>query len=167
MRARLRRLWESRAPRERAIIAALAVMLGAVLYVGLVQTAWRARAQLRTGVTTLRAQAASLEQQAAELERLRAAPAISASQTDLRTLVQAQAGAAGLSRALVRIDAPDADQVVVVFGAVAFADWHNWIAGLKSQHVRLDACRIEALSTPGLVSVTATLVRTKPQSKPQ
>ena len=70
-----------------------------------------------------------------------AAPAISASKTDLRTLVQAQAGAAALSRALVRIDAPDADQVVVVFGAVAFADWHNWIAGLKSQHVRLDAGR--------------------------
>ena len=77
--------------------------------------------------------------------------------------MQARAVAAGLSRALVKIDAPDANQVVVVFGAVAFADWLNWIAGLKSQQVRLDACRIEALSTPGLVSVTATLVRAKPQ----
>jgi general secretion pathway protein M len=163
MRAQLRKAWESRAPRERAIIAVLAVMLGAALYVWLVQSAGQARAQLRTGVTTLRAQAARLEQQAAEIERLRAAPAISASQTDLRTLVQAQADAAGLSRALARIDAPDADHVVVVFGAVAFADWLNWIAGLKSQQVRLDACRIQALSTPGLVSVTATLVRAKPQ----
>jgi general secretion pathway protein M len=163
MRAQLRKAWESRAPRERAIIAALAVMLGAALYVWLVQSAGQARAQLRTGVTTLRAQAARLEQQAAELERLRAAPAISASHTDLRTLVQAQADAAGLSRALARIDAPDADHVVVVFGAVAFADWLNWIVGLKSQQVRLDACRIQALSTPGLVSVTATLVRAKPQ----
>lgn len=163
MKARLRKAWESRAPRERVVIAALAVVLAAALYLLLVQSAWRARAQLRTSVTTLRAQAARLEQQAAELERLRAAPAISASQTDLRTLVQAQAGAAGLSRALVRIDAQDTDQVVAVFGAVAFADWLNWIAGLKSQHVRLDACRIEALSTSGLVSVTATLVRAKPQ----
>ena len=58
---------------------------------------------------------------------------------------------------------PDADQVVAVFGAVAFADWLNWISTLKSQQVRLDTCRIEALSTPGLVSVTATLVRAKPQ----
>ena len=162
MRARLLKAWESRAPRERAIIAALAVMLGAALYVWLVQSAGHARTQLGASVTTLRAQAARLDQQATELERLRAAPALSVSQTDLRTLVQAQAGAAGLSRALVRIDAPDADQVVVVFGAVAFADWLNWIAGLTSQHVRLDACRIEALSTPGLVSVTATLVRAKP-----
>jgi len=163
MKARLRRLWESRAPRERAIIAALAMVVGVLLYIAFVQTAWRARAQLRTGVTTLRAQANVLEQQAAEIERLRAAPAVAASQTDLRTLVQAQADAAGLSRALVRIDAPDADQVIVVFGAVAYADWNNWIVGLKPQHVRLDACRIEALSTPGLVSVTATLARAKPR----
>jgi general secretion pathway protein M len=163
MKARLRKAWESRAPRERAVLSALAVVLAAALYVGLVQSAGRARAQLRSSVPTLRAQAARLEQQAAELERMRSAPAISASQTDLRTLLQAQAGAAGLSRALVRIDAQDADQVVVVFGAVAFADWLNWITGLKSQHVRLDACRIEALSTPGLVSATATLVRPKPK----
>jgi len=50
-----------------------------------------------------------------------------------------------------------------VFGAVGFADWLNWVAGLTSQQVRLDACRVEALSTPGLVSVTATLVRVKRQ----
>ncbi len=163
MRAQLRKAWESRAPRERTIIVILTVVLGAALYLWLVQSAGRDRVQLRTSVTTLWAQAARLEQQAAEFERLRAAPALSASPTDLRTLVQAQAGAAGLSRALVKIDAPDANQVVVVFGAVAFADWLNWIAGLKSQQVRLDTCRIEALSTPGLVSVTATLVRAKPQ----
>jgi general secretion pathway protein M len=163
LKAHLRKAWVSRAPRERAIIAALALILGAVAYIGFVQTAARARAQLRAGVPILRMQAARLEQQAAELERLRAAPAISASQTDLRVLVQAQAGAAGLTRALVRIDAPDADHVTVVFGAVAFADWLGWIEKLKAQQVRLDGCRIEALSTPGLVSVTATLARAKPR----
>lgn len=163
MRAQLRKLWEVRSPRERAVVAAMAAVLGIALFLWLVQSADRARVQLRTSVAMLRAQAARLEQQAVEFERLRAAPPIAASQTDLRTLVQAQAGAAGLSRALVRIDAPDADQVVVVFGAVAFADWLNWIAALKSQRVRLDACRIEALSTPGLVSVTATVIRAKAQ----
>lgn len=163
MNANLRRLWQSRAPRERVVIAVLAVLAGAALYVWLVHSADRAHTRLRASVPALRAQAARLEQQAAELERLRVAPAASVSQTDLRTLVQAQAGAAALSRALVRIDAPDANQVVVVFGAVAFADWLNWVASLKSQQVRLDVCRVEALSTPGLVSVTATLVRTKHQ----
>ena len=163
MRARLKRLWESRAPIERAIIAAMALVLGVALYAAFVHSAGRARAQLRASVTTLRAQAARVDQQAAELGRLRTAPVVSASRTDLRTLVQTRANEAGLSRALVRIDAPDADQVVVVFGAVAFADWLNWISALKSLQVRLDTCRIEAMSTPGLVSVTATLIRAKPQ----
>ena len=163
MRAKLRTLWQSRAPRERVVIAVLAVLAGAASYVWLVQSADRAHTRLRAGVPALRAQAARLEQQAGELERLRSAPPVAASKTDLRTLVQAQAGAAGLSRALVRIDAPDANQVVVVFGAVAFADWLNWVAGLTAQQVRLDVCRVEALSTPGLVSVTATLVRSTGQ----
>ena len=77
--------------------------------------------------------------------------------------MEAQAGAAGLSRALQKIDAADANQVQVVFGAVAFANCLSWVAALEAQHVRLDACRIEALSTPGLVSVTATVVRVRPQ----
>jgi general secretion pathway protein M len=141
----------------------MAAILGAALYLGLAQSADRARAQLGTSVTMFRAQAARLEQQAAELERLRATPPATASQTDLRTLVQTQAGTAGLARALARIDAPDANQVQVVFGAVPFADWLNWVAGLQSQQVRLDACRIEALSTPGMVSVTATFIRARPQ----
>jgi general secretion pathway protein M len=159
MNAKLRALWQSRAPRERVVIAVLAVLAGVASYVWLVQAADRAHTRLRASVPALRAQAARLEQQAGDLERLRSAPPAAASKTDLRTLVQAQAGAAGLSRALVRIDSPDANQVVVVFGAVAFADWLNWVAGLTAQQVRLEVCRVEALSTPGLVSVTATLVR--------
>jgi type II secretory pathway component PulM len=163
MRAQLIRLWQSRSPRDRAIIAALTVVLGVALYITLVQTASRSRMQLGKSVSTLRAQAARLDQYAVELERLRAAPVVSASQTDLRSLVQAQATEAGLAHALVRVDAVDTDHVVVVFGAVAFADWLAWIGALNAQHVRLDTSRVEALSTPGLVSVTATLARAKPQ----
>jgi type II secretory pathway component PulM len=64
---------------------------------------------------------------------------------------------------LLRIDAQNADQVQVVFGSVAFADWLAWVATLQAQRIRLDTGRIEALSTPGLVSVTATLTRPRPQ----
>lgn len=163
MKTQLRKVWESRAPRERTVIAILAVVLGVALYWWLVQYGSREYMRLRVSVATLHAQAGRLEQQAAELARLRATPPMQASQTDLHTLVQAQAGAAGLSRALMKIDAPDANQVVVVFGAIAFADWLNWVVSLKSQQVRLDTCRIEALSAPGMVSVTATLLRAKPQ----
>jgi type II secretory pathway component PulM len=64
---------------------------------------------------------------------------------------------------LLRLDAKDADQVQVVFGSVAFADWLAWVATLQAQRIRLDTSRIEALSTPGLVSVTATFARAKTQ----
>jgi len=153
--------WRSRSPRERAVVAVLAVVLGVALYGWLLQSAGPARTRLQTSVTALQAQAARLDRQAAELVRLRAAPAATASATDLRTLVQARIDAGGLARALVRIDAPDVDHVVVVLGAVAFADWLGWIAGLRAQQVRLEAARIEALAAPGLVSVTATLARPK------
>jgi len=159
MRAQLRQAWESRAPRERVIITILMVVLATALYLWLVQSGGQAHARLQANVATLRAQAAALEQQAAELVRLRATPILPASQTDLRALVEAQAEEAGLSRVLLKVDAPDANQVVVAFGPVEFAAWVNWIASLKSQHVRLSACRIEALPALGMVSVTATLLR--------
>ena len=163
MNARLRKLWESRSPRDRAMIAVLAAVVGAALYLSLVQSAYRARTQLGSSVSVLRAQALRLDADANELARVRAVPAPAVPQTDLRTQVQAQAGAAGLARALLRIDARDADQVQVVFGSVAFADWLAWVATLQEQHIRLDTSRIEALTTPGLVGVTATFTRAKPQ----
>jgi len=163
MKARLRKLWESRSPRDRVIIAVLAAVVGLALYLSLVQSAYRARAQLGSSVSVLRAQALRLDADANELARARAAPAAPAPQSDLRTQVQAQAGAAGLARALLRIDARDANQVQVVFGSVAFADWLAWVATLQAQHIRLDTSRIEALTTPGLVSITATLTRARSQ----
>ncbi|HEX5363672.1 MAG TPA: type II secretion system protein GspM [Gallionella sp.] len=162
MRTKLRRIWESRAPRERKVIAIMTMVLAAALYVWLVQSGGQAHTQLRASVTTLRGQAGRLELQAAELERLRATPTMPVSQTNLLTLVQAQTAASGLSHALVKIDAPDADRVAAVFDAVAFADWLNWVAALQSVQVRLDSCRVQVLSAPGMVSVTATLLRTKP-----
>ncbi len=163
MKARLRKIWESRSPRDRVLIAILAAVVAAVLYLWLLQSAQRARTQLDASLSVLRAQAIRLDLDATELERVRAMPAPPATQTDLRTLMQARAEAAGLARALVRIDAPDANQVQVVFGAVAFAEWLAWVAGLQAERIRLDSGRIEALSTPGMVGVTATFTRSKPQ----
>jgi general secretion pathway protein M len=163
MKAALRRVWQSRAPRERMVIAVLAAVLSAAAYLWLLHSADRARGQLRASVATLRTQAALLEQQAAEYQRLQAMPAPAASPTDLRALVQAGADAARLSGALTRIDAPDADHVRITLGAASFADWLGWVAALQGQHVRLETVRIEALAAPGLVSITATFARSRPQ----
>ena len=161
MRAQLKAFWQARAPRDRQLIVALTLTVAALLYLWLLQSATQARQALTRSVTALKEQAGRLDRDAAELQRLRALPAAAASRTDLRALVAAQAGAAGLSQALLHIQPAGADQVQVAFGAVAFADWVKWVAGLQALHVRLDTCRIEAMSSPGLVSVTATLSRSR------
>ncbi|CAG4883517.1 conserved protein of unknown function [Georgfuchsia toluolica] len=163
MKARLQKLWESRSPRDRVIIVTLAVVVGAMLYLLLVQSANQARTQLGASVSVLRAQALRLESDANELARVRAMPSPPTPQSDLRTQIQSQANATGLGRALLRIDARGADQVQVVFGSVPFADWLAWVATLQEQRIRLDTSRIEALTTPGLVSITATFTRAKAQ----
>jgi general secretion pathway protein M len=163
MKARLLKIWESRSPRDRMVIVVLAVLVGAVCFLWLTQSAYRARTQLGASLSVLRAQATRLNLDATELERARAVPAPPASQTELRALVQARAEAAGLARALLRIDAPEPNQVQVVFGAVSFPEWLAWVASLQVEHIRLDTGRIEALSTPGMVGVTATFTRPRPQ----
>jgi len=163
MRARLRSMWESRSPRDRLLIAILFAVVAALLLLWLMQSAQRARTQLGASLSVLRAQAIGLDLDAAELTRVRAMPVPAAAQTDLRTLIQARADAAGLARALVRIDVPEPNQVQVVFGAVAFADWLAWVTSLQAERIRLDTGRIEALSTPGMIGVTATFTRPKPQ----
>lgn len=163
MKSRLLKIWESRSPRDRMVIVVLAAVVGAALFIWLAQSAYRGRIQLGASLSVLRAQATRLNLDATELERARAIPAPPSSQTDLRTLVQARIDAAGLARALVRIDAPDPNQVQLVFGAVAFAEWLAWVASLQAEHIRLDTGRIEALSTPGMVGITATFTRAKPQ----
>jgi general secretion pathway protein M len=159
LRAPLGAFWKARTPIERIAIIGLSVVVAVLLYFWLVQSATHARAQLKISVPQLKAQAVRVEQQAAEYERLRNKPATTASQTDLRELVQAQVDAAGLSRSLIRIDAKDANQIQVVFGDVAFPNWLNWVENLVAQRVRLDSSRIEASTTPGLVNVTATVTR--------
>jgi general secretion pathway protein M len=161
VKAALRKLWLSRAPRERMVIAVVAALLGIASYVLLLHSAERGRGQLRTSVSSLRTQAVLLDQQAAEHARLRSAPAPAASPADLRSVVQGRADAARL--ALTRIDAPDADHVRVTLGAAPFADWLGLVSALQAQHVRLEAARIEALAAPGLVSVSATFARSRPQ----
>ena len=159
MRARLRQAWAARTAGERAILMMLAMVLGAAVYLMLALSGHAAHRRLQAGLASLQVQAAAVLQQAAEVDRLRATPPPPASATDLRTLVEAHAGAAGLARALLRIEATDANRVVVVFGAVDFGDWLRWVDSLGAQRVLVEACRIEALPAAGSVSVTATLAR--------
>lgn len=163
MKQQILKWWESRSPRDRVVIAALGALVAVVLYFVLIQSAYRARTQLGASVATLRAQALRLEQDATELARVRAVRAPPAAQSDLRTQVQALIAGAGLSGGLLRIEATDANHVQVVFGSIAFAEWLQWVTALQSQLIRLETGRVEALSTPGMVGVSATFARARPQ----
>ena len=159
-RARGLAAWQARSRQERVLIAVTVLIVSVAGILWPLLAIDRSRADLRaSAVPALRDRASLLDRQAAEYERLRAAPPATVSTTDLRALVQSQAGAAGLSRALQNVETPDAEHVKVTFGAIAFADWLAWLQNLESQQVRVETCRMEALSTPGLVSVIATLVR--------
>lgn len=165
MKNTLRTLWQSRAPSERLAIAIVSVVIGACLYLWLVQSADRGRTQLAKSVSQLRADALRLDKSADEIARLRAlAPTQrqpSAAQPDFRALMQAKVQAAGLAQSLLSIEPLDAGQARVTFGAVPFAAWLTWVETLQTQQIRLDTTRIEALATPGLASVTATFSRSR------
>ena len=154
------RLLDGRTPRERLVIVGVLAVVMAVLYVLWVQVAQRARRELSAGVVALRGQARNVASQSNEIERLRRLPQAAAGQLDLRALVQRQAGASGIARGLQRMETPEPGRVQVACGAGAFSDGLGWVGALQAQQLRVETCRVEAMTTPGLVNVTVTLVRT-------
>jgi general secretion pathway protein M len=155
----LKILWESRAPRERRVLAVLLGLVGAVLYLWLLGSAQHARTRLHASVDQLRIDAVHVDQGADEIERLRAQRPPTLPQGDLRTLVQTQLGTSGLAGSLVSIQAVDPGKLKLVLGTVAFADWLACVDQLRLQQVELAESQMVAQSAPGMVNVTATFVR--------
>ncbi|GAB2664028.1 type II secretion system protein M [Arenimonas aestuarii] len=154
--------WQSRSARERqAMLGGLGLLAVATCLV-LVIAALQARAPLQRDVQALRAAAATMDQQAQELERLRRLPALPAPEQALRARVQAALDAKLPPAAATRLESPDPGQVVVVFETVGFAAWLGWVGDLATRQVRLESCRIDALPAPGQVRITATLVPSGP-----
>ena len=157
----LPRLWLARSPRERQAWLAALVLAVAVGCLALAGAALQARAPLQRDVDRLRAESARMDQQAREIEQLRRLPATAAPGEALPARVQ-RALDASAAAGLARLDAPDPAQVVLVFEAVAFADWLALLDDLAARQVRLEACRVEALPGSGQVRVNATLVAAGP-----
>lgn len=163
--APLRLLWLRRAPRERKLVMYGSLLLFLLLYIWLMQAGSTARSTLQQSVAGLRSAAALMEQQAGELEQLRMAspPAVAdAALLPLLPSLQESAAQAGLGELLLQGEVLAADQVALTFGAIPFATWLRWIDTLRAQNIRVVSARIETLSAPGLVSVTATLARPEP-----
>ena len=156
---RVRATFETLQPGARYGLAALAVLLTLVAYVAVIDAFGRERSRLQGSVTALRAASQQMERHAVEIARLRAAPKPAASQRDLRSVIETEAKAGGFTHVL-RVDSNAADEVRVIVASIAYPEWLAWLERLQSADVRVKSCRVEALSTEGAVTATATFVRT-------
>lgn len=160
MKDLLLQFWRTRVPRERFVLAAGSVLL--VLALGYAY-AWlpmqRDVVQLRQALPALRAQARQLQQDAQEVARLKAQPAVIRGTGSLALAVEQNAQAMGLREHIESITPQDAGHVRVLLPQVAFDAWLAWLGELQASHgVRVDSVRIGATDDPGMVSVDAVLV---------
>jgi general secretion pathway protein M len=145
--------WQSRPPRERAVLATGAVIVAMLLIAVL---AWipleRARTRLAAELPRLRASVVALERDAAEVRRLRAiappaaaSPAFAATPRDLP-------GA--------QVTMADEKHVRLHGDDVAFTALLEWLGAAQSANgLRVESARIEALPSPGRVRADLTLAR--------
>lgn len=148
--------WSARSPRERRIIAIAGALLAAILCVALV---WlpleQARTRMLGELPKLRASIASLERQAGEVKRLRAAPAASRAPG-------ASLNSIGNSLPLpgAQVTALDDRRVKLTGSDVAFGALLDWLASAQAAHgLRVESARLEALPTAGRVRAELTLSR--------
>lgn len=159
MPSSLQRLWLARSPQERKLIIAVTAVLLSGLYAWLLYAGSQTSSALRASLPGVRMQSHTIELQAAEIESLRTLPMPIASDSALLPLVQTSAANAGLTEMLTSIEARGVEQVVVEFGAIPFSTWLDWVSALGQQNIRVESVRIEALTAPGLVSVSVVLKR--------
>lgn len=159
MKDRLIQFWRTRAPRERLVLGGGSALL--VLALGYAY-GWlpmqRDVAQLRQALPQLRVQAQKLQQDAQEVARLKAQPAVTQEAGSLVGAIEQRALASGLRERIESITPQDASHVRVVLPQVTFDEWIGWLGELHTSHgVRVESTRIEATDDAGMVSVDAVL----------
>lgn len=156
-----KRHWDGRAAHERRAIALAALVLSPLLaYFLLWQPAHVANKKLYTGIPTMRAQAAHLHTQMAEVEMLRHRPHPAIlDATALKAAVEASALRNKMRDAISGLDAQEPNAVRITLASVSFEQWLRWLRDLQQeQHIRAESVGIAALSQAGMVKVSATLI---------
>lgn len=150
-------LWQSRPERERSALAAGTVVLAIMLVVALV---WlpleRARTRLNAELPGLRASVEQLQQDAAEVKRLKAmAPTIPANPAPL-------ASSSAWARELpgAQLTFPDEKHMKLVAPDMGFTALLDWLVTAQAAHgLRVESARIEALAAQGRVRAELVLAR--------
>jgi general secretion pathway protein M len=154
---RLAEAWHLRTPRERRVLAVVALAVAALAYAGVAIPLERSRQRLERELPPLRASIASLQRDADEAKRLKSMPARNALPTK-SPLASLASNAGGLAGAQIAVT--DATHVRVT-GEIAFGALLEWLGNAQATHgVRVESARLEALPAPGRVRADLTLVRT-------
>lgn len=152
--------WRGSSPRERRmVIAAALIVFLALVFLLLIEPAWRGRQALQRELPELRAQLASMSELSAEVRRLAgSAPAASsAGSLPMRASIEKSLKLAGLDSSLQRIT-PAGELLELRFGMVDHARWLDWLnAALRDTRARVVDLSISRESAPGMVSVRLVL----------
>ena len=145
--------WQSRPPRERAVLAAGAVIVAMLLIAFL---AWlpleRARIRLAAELPRLRASVVALERDAAQVQRLRAITPLAAASPAITATPRELPGA--------QLTTADEKHVRLRGDDIAFTALLEWIGAAQSTNgLRVESARIGALPSPGRVWADLTLAR--------
>jgi general secretion pathway protein M len=156
---RLRAWWSGLAERERRVLGAGGVVLGAViLYLAVWEPLANARHQQHADLAAARALAVQLEVLAASGPR-GAGPAAGAGQS-LLAVIDQSSKASALTKPPTRLQPEGDDTVRIWLDDVPFDVLLRWLGELQSRYgVRVDNADIERESGPGLVNARLTLVR--------
>ncbi|MCP5264956.1 MAG: type II secretion system protein M [Burkholderiaceae bacterium] len=145
--------WRSLAPRERRlIVAALAIVFVAVVYLMFFEPAWKGRTSLLRDLPGMRAQLAKMESLALEARDLGAVPDRLQSQSAIRGQLERSLQAAGL-QALATIEVRG-DRIELRFARVGFGAWLDWLElAIRETRARVVDLSANRDPSPGFVAV--------------
>ena len=153
------RFWQRLSAREQVIVgsgAGLVVIILLAFYVW--QPLEKERTRLRASLPKLRTLAQQMQTDAVAVPKLKSTAKPPPLAGGLKEVVEQTASA---HRLQVTQASPEGNgKLNVSLASVPFDAWVKWLAILQAQHaIRLDACRVEALSQSGMVKVQAVLSR--------
>jgi general secretion pathway protein M len=155
---RLLELWNQRQPREKAVLAALGVIVAlAILYLLLLEPAVNGIKRLERGLPQTRSQAAQLDALLGEVKNLKSRPQVATvSPAEARAALDKSLAAAGMKAARV-VPLSDGD-LQITFANVPYAQWSQWLAGIERElGARAISVNANANGTPGNVDVELAL----------
>lgn len=158
VRDKIRVFWHARQPSEKVWLAGGAlVVLAMLFYVYLLMPVQAERKRLANNMPQLRASAAALTQNAAEVKRLQATPSV-LSAKDVRQQITETSRAGGIADKISEIVIVNPQRARVILNAVPFDALIRWLNHLQTQAgLRVESLELNALAQPGQVAVDVTL----------